>query len=415
MRMVPSRRAFLRSSGLAGAGAGAGLAAGWVASNDSRPRPALAGAEAVEFFGAHQAGIATPSQEFLQFGAFDMTSGSREDLRGVLMRWSAAAALLARGLPVGTEATGDEPPDDTGESAGLGPASVTVTFGLGPSLFAGANEDRLGLASLRPSPLVELPSFRGDALVPGWCGGDLGVQVCADDPQVAFHALHNLVRIAAPVAVPRWVLAGAGRTKTSRSQVTPRNLMGFKDGTANIMAQDGAALDRFVWAGRPQSPPWMAGGSYLVVRRIAMMLGVWDATGLDAQEATFGRRKLSGAPLTGLREDDPVDLKAMAGGLPVIPHDAHIRLASPAYGGGERILRRGYSYVDGTDPAAETLAGGLLFLCYQRDPLRQFIAIQQRLATSDALSRHIQHVGSAIFACPPGTRPGGFVGEGLFA
>jgi deferrochelatase/peroxidase EfeB len=263
--------------------------------------------------------------------------------------------------------------------------------------------------------LVELPSFAGDALVPGWCGGDLGVQVCADDPQVAFHGLHNLVRAAAPAAVPRWVLAGAGRTKNDAGRVTPRNLMGFKDGTANVMAGDERALGRFVWAGLPESPAWMAGGSYLVVRRIAMMLGAWDATGLDEQEAMFGRKKLSGAPLTGSREGDPVDLTAMAGGLPVIPADAHVRLASPAYNGGQRILRRGYSYVAGVDPVAGAMAGGLLFLCFQRDPRRQFIPIQSRLAASDALNRHVQHVGSAVFACPPGARPGGFVGEGLFA
>jgi deferrochelatase/peroxidase EfeB len=413
--MPLTRRGFVRSAGLAGLGAGAGFAVGQVTTDDRDQGPAPpAGAAVVAFFGAHQAGIATPSQEFVQFGAFDLVSESLTDLRGLLARWSAAAALLARGRPVGPMATGSEPPGDTGESAGLGPSAVTVTIGLGPSLFGAQGRDRLGLGSLKPAPLVELPPFAGDALVPGWCGGDLGAQVCADDPQVAFHALHSLVRIAAPAAVPRWALAGAGRTKNDRGQVTPRNLMGFKDGTANIMAADERALDRFVWASSRESPPWMAGGSYLVVRRIAMMLGAWDATSLDDQEATFGRRKLSGAPLTGSSEGDPVDLRAMAGGLPVIPADAHIRLASPAYNGGQRILRRGYSYVDGTDPVAGTLAGGLLFLCFQRDPRRQFIPIQRRLAGSDALNRHIQHVGSAVFACPPGAAPGGFVGEGLF-
>ncbi len=368
----------------------------------------------MEFSGSHQAGITTPTQEHLQFGAFDLVSESLEDLRGVLREWSGAAWLLSRGRPVGPLETGAGPPADTGESIGLGPSSVTVTFGLGLGVFVKGGRDRLGLAGLRPRPLVELPPFAGDALDPVLCGGDLGVQVCAGDPQVAFHALHNLIRIAAPVAVPRWVVAGFGRTANSDRQVTPRNLMGFKDGTANIMAEDQQALDRFVWAGAPESSRWMRGGSYLVVRRIRMLLGAWDATGLDDQEATFGRRKLSGAPLTGTREHDLVDLAARLDGLPVIPADAHIRLASPAYNGGQRILRRGYSYVDGIDPATGSAAGGLFFACYQRDPRRQFIPIQHRLAAADALNRHIQHVGSAIFACPPGARPGGFVGEGLF-
>jgi deferrochelatase/peroxidase EfeB len=413
--MAITRRGLLRSSGLLGVGAGAGLAAG-AAVSAGRTVPALARADAVQFFGAHQAGIATPTPGFLQFGAFDLVPGvALGGLRGLLAGWSAAAARLARGLPVGPLDTGDGPPGDTGESTGLPPSAVTVTFGLGPSLFTRDGADRLGLAGLQPGPLADLPPFLGEALVPGWCGGDLAVQVCADDPQVAFHALHNLARLASPAAVPRWVLAGAGATRNSRSQVTPRNLMGFKDGTANIMAEDEAALGRFVWAAGPESPRWMTGGSYLVVRRIAMMLGAWDATGLDEQEATFGRRKLSGAPLTGRREGDRVDLAAAAGGLPVIPADAHVRLASPDYNGGQRILRRGYSYVDGTDPAAGTMAGGLLFLCYQRDTRRQFIPIQARLAASDALNRQILHVGSAVFACPPGARPGGFVGEGLFS
>lgn len=404
---------FLRSAGLTGAGAVLGAGADRLAGGGARAPSHLAGS-VVEFYGAHQAGIATATQEHLQFGAFDMVSGSREDLRGLLAEWSRAAALLARGRPVGPLQTGGRPPADTGEAVGLGPSALTVTFGVGSSVFAAGGGGRFGLAGLRPGPLAELPPFAGDALAPAICGGDLGVQVCADDPQVAFHAMHNLIRIASPAAAPRWVLAGFGRTANSDHQVTPRNLMGFKDGTANIVAEDTAALRRFVWAGAPQSPPWMRGGSYMVVRRIEMLLGAWDATSLNDQEATFGRRKLSGAPLTGTREHDPIDLAARAHGVPVIPADAHIRLASPAHNGGQRILRRGYSYVDGLDPATGSAAGGLLFICFQRDPRRQFIPIQQKLAASDALNRHVQHVGSAVFACPPGARPGGFVGEGLF-
>jgi deferrochelatase/peroxidase EfeB len=377
---------------------------------DQRARASAAEPEVVGFFGSHQAGIATPSQHYLQFATLDMASNDANDLRAVLRDLSAAASLLSRGEPVGPLQTGAEPPVDTGESLDLGASRVTVTFGLGPSVFT---RGRFGLARHRPAPLVELPSFPGDALVPRLCGGDLGLQVCADDPQVAFHAVHNLIRLAAPTAVPRWLLAGFGRTANSHSQITPRNLMGFKDGTANITSEDGRALERFVWGGAPESPAWMRGGSYMVVRRIAMLLDRWDAAGLDVQERTFGRHKLSGAPLGGVHEHDPVHLRARSSGALVIPAGAHIRLASPSNHEGQRILRRGYSYVDGLEQGSA--AGGLLFICYQRDPRAQFIPIQRRLAASDALNEYVEHVGSAIFACPPGARPGGFVGDSLLA
>jgi deferrochelatase/peroxidase EfeB len=189
--------------------------------------------------------------------------------------------------------------------------------------------------------------------------------------------------------------------------------MGFKDGTDNIVFEDREALDRFVWASRP-SAGWMRGGTFMVVRRIRMLLGAWDAVGLLDQERTFGRYKVSGAPLGERDEHDPPDLKRVVDGVPVVPVDAHIRLASPGYNGGERILRRGYSFDEGVDPATGSVAGGLLFVCFQRDPRAQFIPIQRRLMRSDALNRHILHVGSAIFACPPGAKSGGFVGERLF-
>lgn len=171
--------------------------------------------------------------------------------------------------------------------------------------------------------------------------------------------------------------------------------MGFKDGTANIMVENKSALDHFVWASKPTSPAWMRGGSYLVARRIQILLGAWDSTGLTSQQQTIGREKLSGQVLANL------------------PTDAHILLSAPVDNDGERILRRGYSYLDGIDPATESVAAGLMFLCYQRDPRQQFIPIQRRLAGADSLNRFIRHVGSAIFACPPGISRGGFVGEGL--
>lgn len=370
------------------------------------------GTESVPFYGPHQAGITTPSQGFLQFAAFDVTSSSREDLRQLLQSWSAAAAALTGGQPVGPLVTGDAAPVDPGEAVGSGASRLTITFGFGPGLFG---NDRFGLSARRPAPLIELPEFAGDALQPPICGGDLAVQACAEDPQVAFHAVHSLIRLGSPTAVPRWSLAGFGRTSTSRSQQTGRNLMGFKDGTGNVMAEEADALRRFVWAGEPESPSWMRDGSYMVVRRIRMLMGAWDATALNDQERTFGRHKLSGAPLGRGREHDPLDLDAQVGGLPLIPSDAHVRVAGPGMNDGQRILRRGYSYLNGIDPAAGAPDVGLLFVCFQRDPRVQFVPIQRRLSVGDALNRHIEHIGSAIFACPPGTTAGRFVGETLLA
>ena len=396
---------------LAGVGAaGLGLALG--------PANAAASAAALEdgavaFYGRHQAGIATTTPEHVHFLALDVVSDARSDLSALMAELAAASARLAGGRAGGALQTGAAPPVDTGEAVGLGPARLTVTFGLGPGVFA---PRRFGLSKRRPAPLVDLPAFATDALQASICGGDIAVQACAEDPQVAFHAVHELVRLASPTAVPRWSLAGFGRALNHRPAATPRNLLGFKEGTGNVMNGDAAALDQFVWAAPPESPQWMAGGSYMVVRRIVTRLASWDSIPLAQQEATFGRHKLSGAPLGASDEFAPLDLSAVGDdGQPLIPPDAHVRLASPPYNRGERLLRRGYSYTEGIDRAGETVQAGQLFICFGRDPRRQFIPIQNRLAAADALNQHVSHVGSAIFACPPGAAPGGFVAERLLS
>lgn len=369
---------------------------------------------AVPFYGNHQAGIATPAQEFVNLAAFDMKSDASEDLRALLQEWTEAAAALTAGSSYEpSSAAASQPPPDPGEARDLGPAQLSITVGFGPSIFA--PRSRLGLARHRPAALRRLPAFRGESLDPNLSDGDLCVQACADDPQVAFHAVHLLARIAADVATLRWTQQGFGRTSaTSRSQGTTRNLMGFKDGTDNIRAEDSEAMERFVWVQPDDGPGWMEGGSYLILRRIQMLFDVWDATSLEGQERVFGRKKASGAPLGERDEYDPVNLSAKKDGEPVIPANAHIRLASPDYNNGQRILRRGYSYSEAPEPGSGQIDAGLLFICFQRDPERQFIPLQRRLAGSDALNHHTLHTASAIFACPPGCEPGGFVGEGLF-
>jgi deferrochelatase/peroxidase EfeB len=389
-------------------GLGATFGAGMPASGTAEAAPS--GGGRVPFHGPHQAGIATATQEHVHFLALDVVSDAPIDLRGLLASLSTAAGHLTAGEPVGGLRTGATAPVDTGEAVGLAPSRLTITIGLGPGLF---QPGRFGLETSRPAPLVALPSFANDSLEPGICHGDIAVQACADDAQVAFHAVHDLIRLASPVAVPRWSLAGFSRTLNTAGQATPRNLFGFKEGTANIVGQDRAALERFVWSGTPESPAWMTGGSYMVVRRIQMLLHQWDSISLDQQERTFGRHKLSGAPLGQRHEHDPIDLNALSHGRLAISRLAHIRLASPAYNNGQRILRRGYSYTDGLDEGA--VAAGQLFICFQRDPRVQFIPMQTRLALNDLLNEHTKHIGSAIFACPPGARRSGFVGEGLFS
>jgi deferrochelatase/peroxidase EfeB len=407
------RRTFLAGAGGLGLALGAGGARLEAAAAAS---PAEPSAGIVAFHGDRQAGIATPPQDHLTFAAFDLVATRRSEVADLMQTWTAAAARLSAGLPASP--LGDDllaPPSDTGETVGTGAASLTLTFGFGPGLFVSGEQDRYGLAQLRPRELAELPAFAGDELDPARGGGDLAVQACADDPLVAFHAVHNLARLARGVAVLRWSQAGFGRTSSaSRRQETPRNLMGYKDGTDNIPTDDAAQMARYVWVGS-EGPAWLRGGSYLVARRIRMRLEAWDRSSLDEQQRTIGRLKYSGAPLGGVHEFDAVDLDALdEAGQPVIPHGAHIREASPLANNGTKILRRGYSFDDGVDASGEQDAG-LFFICYQRDPAQGFVAVQNRLASSDGLNRYIRHTTSALFACPGGAHAGTWVGQSLLA
>jgi deferrochelatase/peroxidase EfeB len=367
--------------------------------------------ESVPFHGAHQAGIVTPQQDFLIFAAFDLTVNGITDVRDLFQAWTKAAVSLTKGQPVGSK--GDNanlPPADTGEAAGLLPCKTTVTFGVGPSFF----DARFGLADQRPAALVDIPPFVKDAIRNEWSGGDIGVQVCSNDAQVAFHAMRNLARIARGFAVMRWMQEGFQRTgQADPKRGTPRNLLGFIDGTANAVFESEEARKKFVWAGPGDGPSWMNNGSYMVTRRIRMRIEEWDRSTLRDQEATFGRHRNTGAPLGETDEFAPLDPnKKDASGKRMIPQTAH---AGIAHGDGSvKLLRRSYSYSGGLDSQTGQLDAGLFFICYQRDPRQQFIAIQERLAGMDALNEYIEHRGSAIFACFPGVQPGGYMGETLF-
>ncbi|MFB8199699.1 iron uptake transporter deferrochelatase/peroxidase subunit [Kitasatospora purpeofusca] len=409
-----TRRTLLGTAGaglVVGAGAGAATALAVDRRDQSPPRastgagPGL-GLAAVGFHGEHQAGILEPQQARVQLAAFDLAGGvGRDGVRALLRRWSRTATRMAVG----------EPADEFENQIALdaGPCSLTVTFGFGATLF-----DRTGLADHRPAGLEPLPAFPADALDPARGDGDLFVQIGADDALVAVHALRVLQRQAAGTAALRWQMSGFARTPgATQNPMTGRNLMGQVDGTNNPRpGEDGFAAKVFVAAGGEQ-PAWLAGGSFLVFRRIRMLLDNWEALAVDRQERVIGRRKSDGAPLGAAAdagERTPVDLAAQAAdGSLAVPADAHIRVAAPAANGGAAMLRRGFSYHDGL-LADGSPDAGLLFLAFQSDPRKGFTPVQRKLARGDGLSRFLRHEASGLYAVPPGVSPDGYVGQSLF-
>jgi len=416
-----TRRAVLATgAGAALAGAAAGLTyAARPASAEGQSQPDAADTAVVPFRGERQAGITTAAQDRLHLVALDVVTADPDELRDLLTRWTVAAermTLGAEAAPGGVVGGGPwNVPQDTGEALDLAPGHLTVTIGYGPTLF----DDRFGLADRKPEALRELPGFLGDDLDPARSGGDIVIQACSDDPQVAVHAVRNLVRMGFGVVAVRWSQLGFGRTSsTSQAQATPRNMFGFKDGTANIKSEDTAGLDQHVWVAPtdvPGAAAWMAGGSYLVARRIRMHIEVWDRTPLMEQEQVIGRDKKIGAPLGRSAEFDEPDFAALGtDSLPRIPATAHVRLAHHSNLDGIRILRRGYTFTDGSDGQGH-LDAGLFFLAFMRDIHRQFVPMQRALAKAHGLNEYIEHTGSAVFACPPGLAPDDDWGTQLFA
>ncbi len=419
-----SRRKLLGAAGLgalaAGAvGAGAGYAVG------DKPVQVVPDPDAlpVPFEGPHQAGIVTPAQDRLYFVALDLTTESRGDLILLLKEWTEASRKMTQGNDVGdfgaVAGSPFAPPEDTGEALGLPPSNLTITVGFGRGMFLDdKGKARFGLDGQLPDRLKDLPLFTGDRLDPAICGGDLAIQACANDPQVAVHAVRNLVRIAFGRASVRYSQMGFGHTSsTSSAQVTARNLLGFKDGTANIKVEDKKDVEDFVWVHPDEGPDWLVGGSYLVSRKIDMRIETWDRESLEGQETIIGRTKGSGGPLSGGDEFAEIDFKTKndAGDV-AIAMKSHVRLAHPDFNKGAKLLRRGYNFVDGSNGLGQ-LSAGLFFIAYQRDPEKQFVQIQRSLAglQRDLLNEYIVHVGSGLFACPPGVTKGGYWGEKLLS
>ncbi|MFF2504402.1 iron uptake transporter deferrochelatase/peroxidase subunit [Streptomyces sp. NPDC058067] len=401
-----SRRRLLGTAGATGLALGAvGAAAGYAtaSSNSSDSAAALTslGSGRVMFHGKHQPGITTPMQARGHLIAFDLAPGAgRKEAAALMRRWSATARRLMAG-----EATGGS---DTDIARDAGPSSLTLTFGFGHSFFS-----RTGLEKQRPTALDPLPDFFSDHLDKARSNGDLWVQIGADDALVAFNALRAVQRDAGEAARVRWQMNGFNRSPGATSHpMTSRNLMGQIDGTDNPKPSD-HDFDQRIFVPASGDPSWMAGGSYAVVRRIRMLLDDWEKLTTKAQEDVIGRRKSDGAPLTGGTETTKPDLeKTGADGNLVIPINAHARISRPDQNGGAAMVRRPFSYHDGIGHDGVPDAG-LLFVCWQADPLRGFVPVQRKLDRGDALSDFVRHESSGLFAVPGGAAEGEYVGQAL--
>ncbi|WIM82051.1 iron uptake transporter deferrochelatase/peroxidase subunit [Gallibacterium anatis] len=396
------RRQFLKRSGLILGGSliGSGFSMSVAADNHhSVAEKHCLSDITYPFYGEHQQGIITPQQTYVYFLVLDLATESLDEVREVFKTWTTYAARLTQGKNVKEYAKNHfVPPADTGEADDLSAYGLTLTFGVSPSFL-----QKLGLQDKAPKELKDLPLFPRDQLKEEFSGGDICIQSCANDAQVAFHAVRQLVRVARANVTMKW--SQAGFISADKATDTPRNLFGFKDGTAN--ANTVKDLDGQVWVDQPN---WLKGGSYLIVRKIVMHLETWDRTSYKEQERTFGRHRISGAPIGEKEEFAPLDLdKLNHHGKPMIPDDSHSALAHKT---GKQMLRRAYSYSDGINPRTGQFDSGLLFICYQKDP-EQFITIQNALGNVDRLNEYITHIGSGLFACFGGVKEGEFIGQAL--
>ncbi|MBB3159090.1 dye decolorizing peroxidase [Microbacterium proteolyticum] len=392
-----TRRTFLLGGAVAGVGAAAavGLDAAVSASAQQQPSVPLNGEVTVPFHGEHQAGIDTDAQAHVALVALDLaTDVDRAGLQRLMRTLTDDAARLTQGR----SALADTEPE-----LATAPARLTVTFGFGPGLVARA-------AAPAPSWLAPLPAFSIDRLRPEYGDGDLLLQVAADDAVTVAHATRMLLKDARAFATTRWVQHGFRRAHgTERPGTTMRNLFGQVDGTSNPVPGT-PAFDDVVWV----REGWLAGGTGMVVRRIAMDLDKWDRLDRPGRDQAVGRFQSTGAPLTGTDEFDEPDFGAKdAVGFPVIAEFSHLRRSRPD-DTTQRIFRRGYNY-DQTPPAGVVSDAGLLFVSFQADIERQFVPIQRRLDELDLLNEWTTPIGSAVFAVPPGCREGGYIGEGILS
>ncbi len=411
---VPSRRAVLRGLGVAGAAMGAFAPRAALAESMQEPagRSPVDALQAQPFYGPHQAGVTTPVQAAGLVVAFDVLAATREDLERLFQTLTERIAFLMSG---GTPKPLDPkfPPSDSGV---LGPIIVpddlTITLAVGSSLF----DDRFGLGRMMPAHLQVMRGFPNDALDLDACHGDLLLQFGSNTPQANVHALRDILKHTPDLLTLRWKIDGFLPTASNITgkKETTRNLLGFKDGTANPDPQQPALMDSLVWLQPdPTEPAWTVGGTYQVVRVIRNFVERWDRTPLQEQQTIIGRDKASGAPLGFTDEHADPDYAGDPAGKR-IPLDAHIRLANPHTKASlaTRVLRRGFNYSRGITKSGQ-LDMGLLFVCFQADLDAGFIAIQERL-NGEPLEEYIKPTGGGYFFVLPGVQAaGGYLGEGL--
>jgi dye decolorizing peroxidase len=345
---------------------------------------------AVPFYGEHQAGVDTPAQVYAKFIGMNLKRVDRESMAAILRIVTDDAARLTQGQP----ALGDTEPE-----VAVFPARLTITVGVGRSLLSG-----LGVEI--PDVLPDIPRFTTDALDPRWGQTDLMIQIGSDDPLTLSHAQRMVTKDLSTLTTVQWIQSGfVSPIPGTPSGSASRNLMGQVDGTVN---PDVNEFDEVVWI---DDSGWANGGTVLVLRRIRMMMDEWDQLERPAKEIAIGRTLETGAPLGGISESDPVDLQALdSNGLPVIPRDAHIRIAH-ATTPEESILRRPYNYDEGIVEGTADM--GLIFAAYTKNPSKSFIPMQERLAESDAMNRWLTTIGSAAYLVLPGVSEGEILGQGM--
>ena len=388
------RREFLKKAGIGGAGLALGVssASAFFANKAQEEKKISDGGEEISFYGEHQAGITTPMQKNIYFVVLDLHSTDKEEVIQMFKDWTDYSSKLVDGELVKKDGSNALlPPSDTGETVGLNPYRLTLTFGVSADFLK-----KMGLEKKRPKEFRDLPPFPKEQLQEKYTGGDIVIQACADDEQVAFHAVRNLVRKARNTVTMKWSQSGFAAIGDRMS--TPRNLFGFKDGTANVTKEKD--FDKVIWT---DSDDWMKGGTYMAVRRIQMFLETWDRTNLQEQENTFGRYKESGAPFGKEDEFDEVDLD-------LLPVDSHVRLAKEV---NKPIYRRSYSYSDGIVEKTGQFDTGLLFLAFQKNP-DSFVKVQTNLGAQDKMNEYVTHIGSGLFACFAGVKKGEYLGQKLF-
>ena len=388
------RREFLKKAGIGGAGLALGVsgASAFFANKAQEEKKISDGGEEISFYGEHQAGITTPMQKNIYFVVLDLHSTNKEEVIKTFKDWTDYSSKLVDGELVKKDGSNALlPPSDTGETVGLNPYRLTLTFGVSADFLK-----KMGLEKKRPKEFRDLPPFPKEQLQEKYTGGDIVIQACADDEQVAFHAVRNLVRKARNTVTMKWSQSGFAAIGDRMS--TPRNLFGFKDGTANVTKEKD--FDQVIWT---DSDDWMKGGTYMAVRRIQMFLETWDRTNLQEQENTFGRYKESGAPFGKKDEFDEVDLA-------LLPVDSHVRLAKEV---NKPIYRRSYSYSDGIVEKTGQFDTGLLFLAFQKNP-DSFVKVQTNLGAQDKMNEYVTHIGSGLFACFAGVKKGEYLGQKLF-